>query len=145
MSLKPFRVYVAGPMRGVAEFNFPLFCAVTHELRQRGWEVFNPAERDLKAGFNPTGMDGTDEEMRRHNFSLREALAADTDWICNNADAIYLLPGWEKSTGAIAERALAEALGLDIIYHPKQEIHVSRKIRDVLSEFISQRTARAAI
>ena len=45
-------------------------------------------------------------------FSLREALAADTQYIALVADAIALLPGWEKSAGANAEMALAHALGL---------------------------------
>ena len=49
---------------------------------------------------------------KRQGFSLREALGADTAWICAHADAIALLPGWEKSTGATAENALAVALGL---------------------------------
>jgi hypothetical protein len=41
-------------------------------------------------------------------------LAADTEYISKHADAIALLPGWEKSSGVAAEVALARALGLPI-------------------------------
>jgi hypothetical protein len=37
-------------------------------------------------------------------------------WICKEADAVYLLKGWEKSKGALAEKATAEALGLEVMY-----------------------------
>lgn len=133
-SPKPYHVYVAGPMRGIAEFNFPLFCSVTRELRAKGWVVFNPAERDLEAGFDPTGLKGTDEELAQHEFCLRSALGADTKWICENADAIYLLPNSIRSTGAVAERALGEALGLDILYHNDEGPSNREKIRDILVE-----------
>lgn len=111
------KIYVAGPMRGLPEFNFPAFNKVTEELRSSGHVVFNPAERDLSTGFDPTGMKGTDEELSDKQFNLREALRDDMVWICMEADAVYLLPGWEKSRGAKAERALAEALGLEIVHY----------------------------
>jgi len=126
-SPKPYHVYVAGPMRYHKEFNFPKFVSATAQLRAKGWVVFNPAERDLETGFNPSGLEGTDEELDELNFCLRSALGADTKWICEEADAIYLLPGWERSSGAIAERALAEALGLDIIEEEPIECFVSTK------------------
>lgn len=106
--------YVAGPMRGYPEFNFPAFQAKTAQLRVEGHEVFNPAERDLRNGFDPTGLEGTTDELTKLGFNLREALAADTAFICHHATHVYLLPGWSRSTGATAERALAIALGLTL-------------------------------
>jgi len=107
-------------MRGIAEFNFPAFYKAATMLRQLGHEVFNPAERDNKkhgvniGEGNPTGS--IEQAEKEHGFSLREALAADLTWICVHADAIALLPGWEKSAGAQAELATGKAIGLEVIY-----------------------------
>ena len=38
------RIYIAGPMTGQPEFNFPAFHAVAARLRQAGAEAINPAE-----------------------------------------------------------------------------------------------------
>jgi hypothetical protein len=76
--------------------------------------VFSPAERDIELGFTAEGLEGTMEELKALNFNLREALAADCKFICEEATHIYMLPGWSKSTGATAERALGLALGLVI-------------------------------
>lgn len=107
------RYYLCGPMRGVPAFNFPRFNRATDLLRQLGHEVFNPAERDLAIGFDPTDMDGF-EDLAAHGFSLRDALGSDTAWICREADAVVVLDGWEGSSGARAEVALARALGLPV-------------------------------
>lgn len=107
------RYYVAGPMRSIKRFNFPEFHRVSELLRALGHEVFNPAERDLAIGFDPTGMSGH-EDLAALGFSLRDALGADTAWICREADAIVVLDGWEVSSGARAEVALARALGLPV-------------------------------
>lgn len=113
------RIYVAGPMRGIPEFNFPAFNAAAARLRAEGHEVFNPAEKDIEvhgtdiSKGNATGS--LDQAAADHGFSLRRALRDDTSWICEHADAVALLPGWQNSKGARAERALAEALGLQIL------------------------------
>lgn len=114
------KVYLAGPMRNIPEFNFPAFHKMAGALRGCGHIVFSPAERDNEkhgtdiSKGNPTG----DEVLatKQHGFSLREALGADLTWICAEAEAIALLPGWEASSGARAEHAAAAALGLHFIY-----------------------------
>lgn len=113
------RIYLAGPMRGIPEFNFPAFMAAAAKLRAEGHIVFNPAERDNEvhgtdiSKGNATG----DEELaaRQHGFSLRDALGADLAWICAEGEAVALLPGWQNSKGATAERATALALGLQVL------------------------------
>lgn len=115
------KIYLAGPMSNIPYFNFPAFNAATLRLRGAGHEVFNPAERDTErhdgvdiGAENPTGCPVFAAE--KHSFSLRDALADDTAYICKEADAIAMLPGWENSKGARAEHALAFALGHRIIY-----------------------------
>jgi hypothetical protein len=110
------KVYVAGPMRGVPEFNFPAFNAAAAQLRALGHEVFNPAERDIEKygkGVNNAAGD-MGQAVREVNFSLRDALGADLAWICAEADAIALLPGWANSQGATAEAFTGVALGLTV-------------------------------
>ncbi len=117
------KIYLAGPMTGIPHFNFPLFKQVAYTLRKQGHEVFNPAERDIErhdgkdiSEDNPTGCQVL--AATNHGFSLREALADDTAYICMEADAICMLPGWEASPGARAEWALAFALKHTIMYWP---------------------------
>ncbi len=116
------KVYIAGPMRNIPEFNFPAFFAAEDKLTAEGHTCFNPARRDndrhgadLSKG-NPTGDEV--QAAAQHGFSLREALRDDTNWISMEAEAIALLPGWENSKGAKAEKALSEALNLEVIYLP---------------------------
>lgn len=118
------KIYLAGPMRGIPEFNFPAFHAAAAKLRAEGHEVFNPAEADNKefgvdvSTGNNTGCEN--EAAKRVGMTglelARNCFLRDTNWICRHADAIALLPGWENSRGATAERALALAIGLEIIH-----------------------------
>ncbi|MBN0040221.1 DUF4406 domain-containing protein [Cellulosimicrobium cellulans] len=104
------RVYVAGPMRRLPEFNFPAFDNAANALRGLGYDVVNPAEHDRDNGFDPAGMTGH-EDLTQHGFDLRAALAWDLEQI-TRCDAVFLLDGWQQSSGARAEYALAQALGL---------------------------------
>lgn len=110
---RPLRAYVAGPMRSLAAFNFPAFHDAEAHLKSHGYEVFSPARRDEAKGFDPTGLTGN-EDLSDLGFDLREALAADLEWITRYADVVVVLPGWEKSKGANAEVAAARALGIPV-------------------------------
>lgn len=119
-SASPRRIYLAGPMQGIPEFNFPLFHAVTWALRRAGHEVFCPAENDLTQQAGTTdSRTGSLAEAKAKGFSLREALADDTRYICLRANTVVILPDWEKSNGVQAEQRLAVALkseGMHIEY-----------------------------
>jgi hypothetical protein len=113
------KIYIAGPMRSIPNFNFPAFFAAAAALRAAGHTVFNPAEKDNErhgTDISKGNMAG-DEAVaaKEHGFNLREALGHDLAYICGEADAVALLPGWENSKGANAERATAVALGLEVI------------------------------
>ena len=97
------RVYIAGPMTGLPDLNFPAFHAEAVRLRALGHLVVNPAE------VNPDkGMSWTD--------CMRSDIAE-----LVKCDAIRLLPGWEFSKGATLEEHIAERLGLQIIL-PQEEV-----------------------
>jgi Domain of unknown function (DUF4406) len=108
------KVYLAGPMRGYADFNFPAFFCAAEKLREAGYEVFSSAEADIKNGFDPVGQ-GITAEIERQGFSERELLAADLDWVCREAEMVVVLPGWERSAGANAEVSVARALEIDVL------------------------------
>lgn len=90
-------VYLAGPMSGLPEFNYPAFHAKAAELRAQGRDVRNPAEND-------SGSAGKSWE-----FYMRLALR-----MLLECDEIHLLPGWHNSHGARIEKYVAEELGMAI-------------------------------
>jgi hypothetical protein len=117
------KLYLAGPMRGYPEFNFPAFHAAAARLRIEGHEVFSPAEHAQERVGEALYQqkDGNEDELaKRIGVSTmelrRKVFADDLGWICAEADGVALLPGWETSKGANAEKAAAEALGLEVIY-----------------------------
>lgn len=112
--------YIAGPMRGYPDFNFPAFFEAEGVMRDRGFHTFNPAQKDQDVGFDPKGMDGSLEDLVTADFDLNEALSWDTQRIIHDCDTLVLLDGWEQSSGAKAEYALARALSLTVLeYHAR--------------------------
>lgn len=86
------RIYVAGPMTGLPEFNYPAFFAEAARLRELGYHVENPAE-------NPEPPCGSWAGYMR--MAIRQMLTC---------DAVALLPGWQRSQGALLEHTVAIAL-----------------------------------
>lgn len=123
-------IYVAGPMRGIPAFNFPAFHEAQRRLEEYGYpNIGNPAEWDEDKGFDASQYEGT-EDLAGIGFDLAAALKMDLDWIADNAFAVAVLPGWEKSKGVAAEVALAKALGLkvapveDFLFMPGDRVRI---------------------
>jgi hypothetical protein len=108
------KTYLAGKMRHVPLFNFPAFDAAAADLRSHGLTVISPAELDRAAGFDPVSLPANwDWGTLPEDFALRHAAERDLAAILE-CDAIHLLPGWQESKGARAERAVAEWIGLGV-------------------------------
>jgi hypothetical protein len=109
------KVYIAGPMRGYPKFNFPAFDAARDLAKSMGLDPISPADIDRDSGFheNDPNADVYTPEVNR-TFARRdvEAILA---LRAENGDAIALLPGWEASTGAVAELTLAKWVKLRIL------------------------------
>lgn len=122
--MKTVRVYIAGPMTGIPQFNIPAFDALASDLRRqvaepgvKAFEVISPAELDgaatravlLKsttghAGDLPAGM------------TWGDFLARDVKMIADDGiEAIVVLPGWERSRGARLETFVGHLKGLKIV------------------------------
>ena len=98
------KIYIAGPMTGLPEYNFLAFHAAAAHLRGKGHEVVNPAE--LPAPDDPTWP----------NY-LRGALRA-----MLTCEAVVLLPGWVRSNGARLERMVADRLRMHVYDYAHFEI-----------------------
>lgn len=98
MSDRGITLYLAGPMSGLPQFNFPAFHAAAARLRDRGYTVINPAELE----------DGDTSKPWTHYMRRDIAMLV-------TADAVAVLPGWERSRGASLEVHIARELGMPII------------------------------
>lgn len=104
-SSEPTRYYLAGPMAGIPEHNFPYFeKAVTH-LRGQGYMVLSPHEIDHGETPEQRGSKSHAEYLKK-DFMVMLA-----------CDGIILLPGWMKSRGATAELNLALAVNMSVWYY----------------------------
>jgi hypothetical protein len=94
------RVYLSGPMTGIADNNFPAFHQWAAKLRAEGFDVVSPAEIQ-EAG------------------DWEACLRADLRELCT-CEGLALMPGWETSRGAHLELHVAHRLGLRVLHLPLQ-------------------------
>lgn len=120
-------IYIAGPMRGYERFNFAAFDEARNYFNSRGWNAISPADIDRDSeNFGPLLPL---EHSTESNAQWETFEAAVEKWSEQNlisvinrdcqaiilCDAIAFLPGWEKSTGAVAEFFIARWRGLPIL------------------------------
>ncbi|WP_350649700.1 DUF4406 domain-containing protein [Pseudomonas sp. HY13-MNA-CIBAN-0226] len=90
------RLYLAGPMTGFEDFNFPAFNKMAADLRARGYVVENPAEH------------GVVEDADWADYMAYDLTRLG---LCGQ---VAVLPGWENSKGARLEVHIARELGMTV-------------------------------
>lgn len=107
------KVYIAGPMSGKPEFNFPAFRRAAQRLRDAGYEVISPVELDEADGIdvNEIGAD----DVAPGSWEWVRCLVRDLELVVKEVDAVVVLPGHTKSRGAYMETSIAAACGKPVI------------------------------
>lgn len=94
-------VYIAGPMTGLPNWNYDAFNEKARDLRLKGYLVNNPAE-----------IHNAQEHSRE--WCMTRAIS-----LLIHADYIYLLKGWQNSSGAKLEKEIAEQCGIEVLYEAR--------------------------
>lgn len=121
------RFYIAGPMTGLPEYNYPAFEEAASRLRRRGRDVVSPHEL----------YDELPEE--RGSLPWWEYLQRGIEALTSCTD-IIMLDGWAKSRGARLEHHVALGLGmavytyrqvtrspLELVIPGKRDVHVNAR------------------
>lgn len=103
--MKP--LYLAGPMTGIPQFNFPEFHRVAAILRDEyQFQIVSPAEQDSPA-VQAAAMASPDGKLDANDAVAGETwgdiLSKDVKLVADKIGGIIFLPGWEKSRGATLE------------------------------------------
>lgn len=91
-------IYIAGPMSGRPQNNYPAFWLAANKFRAHGLTVLNPAELPILPDWQAY---------------MRESLK-----MVAEATHIHFLPDADTSRGAQIESFIAKELGIEIIGHP---------------------------
>ena len=109
------KVYLSGKMRGLPEFNYPMFNLYAAKLRL---QVTSPAELD-----NAEDLKWVDCMKRDIRLLL-------------DLDAIAMIPGWENSLGAKLELLISFFMGLDIMKADTLEVYSKESSEEVVVNVI---------
>jgi hypothetical protein len=93
------KLYIAGPMTGLPDFNYPAFFRAAADLAKVGHEPINPARSQ--------GREGCKTWLDFMRASLLDLAAC---------EGVAILPGWGDSRGAALEVHIARSLDLPV--HP---------------------------
>lgn len=114
-------IYIAGKISGLKKEDVIIkFATAQKEIHAKGHYVINPVN----------SVDGWD-------FTWQMCMKLALKNLCN-ANAIYLLPDWRESEGALIEYKLATSLGYDIYFdindipHSNNDINVNYEFLDFM-------------
>jgi uncharacterized protein DUF4406 len=140
------KVYIAGPMSGVPQFNIPAFDAAAADLRQRGYFVVSPAELDDPAIREEClqSPDGAPTLKTSNGATWGTFLARDVIIVADKVDGVVLLDGWLKSRGARLEAFVGLLCNKTFLRyftrpsgHPGELVPVTQdSVRNLLREYM---------
>ena len=104
------KIYLSGPITGVPDFKKE-FATAEMELREMGTQFgfVNPAEFPF-------------DEKESYSNKLCYCICR-----LSQCDAIMMLPGWDKSDGAMAELYYAYACWIPVVAYPTEQDKKDRK------------------
>ena len=119
--MKP-RAYIAGPMRGYANYNFDAFDAAYIRLVALGYAVINPADFDRVVydvdQYLPDSFKLTLDEQER---IIRRDIEIILSFRKERGDILYCLSGWQTSVGTQVEIACAHFVGINVYFESMPE------------------------
>lgn len=98
-------LYVAGPMSGLPQFNYPAFDAAAAVLRDSGYTVISPAEMDSPQvrAASLASTTGSFADLAETDETWGDFLSRDVKLVADRVDGVVLLDNWHRSRGARLE------------------------------------------
>jgi hypothetical protein len=96
------KLYIAGPMSGYTDFNYPEFMWAADRLERLGYKTLNPCDNQAELTARM--------EAPTWNDYMRASIAQ-----VIQADAVAVLEGWSLSRGARLEVEIAHALHMPVL------------------------------
>jgi hypothetical protein len=104
------KLYIAGPMTGMEDWNFPAFFDAEEQLKSLGYAVENPARHDGNTVEEALATVGTLENpVEKWEFYVKRDLKYLLECV-----GVVLLPGWQESEGARLEVHIAKKLKIPL-------------------------------
>jgi hypothetical protein len=108
--LRSGRVYIAGPMKGIPDLNYPKFMKMTAAGRGCHWDIQNPAGLGSKRGVLDEDFSLASRHPQVQGMVIISGLS-----LLATCSTMVLLDGWEESNGSLIELMLANRIGIKAI------------------------------
>jgi len=115
------KIYIAGPMTGVDNFNYAAFDMAADALSCM-YDVVNPVDLDREEGIVYDGVVDMDSYLA--SLDMKAIIKRDLEALAT-CQYIFMLDGWQGSKGARAEKAFAEWSGIHVVYQTDPQAQVS--------------------
>lgn len=132
------KYYLAGPMTGIPQFNYPAFDKASALLRSQGFDIVSPAEMDDEKtrAAAMASVDGRPGSGSTNGETWGDFLARDVKLIADQVGGIIFLDGWFKSKGARLEAFVGLLTGKQFAFYQHQTVYYTSAtvIRNMIAE-----------